>query len=103
MQNGHWTREGKLTSKQRSLLLGKTKHNASVDKTRVMRRSNEQGWASHKALRAGTSRALQVRARATVLFGLIAKRWVAIRVASSSTMKTWAAMVGTLVREREAG
>jgi len=61
-----------------------------------MRRLNEQSCASHNALRAGTSRALQVRARATVLPGLVSERWVAILVASSSSLKTWVAMVGTL-------
>ena len=48
---------------------------------------------SQDTLRAGTSRALQVRARERVHFGLIARRWVAIREANSSRVKTRAAMV----------
>ena len=74
MRNAHWTRERRLTSKQRSLSPGKIKHHASVDNTRMMRRFTEQSCAPHNALRAGTSRALQVRARATVLPGLVSER-----------------------------
>jgi len=94
----------RLTSRQRSSSgSGKTKHHASVDNTRMMRKLNDQSRFSHNALRAGTSRALQVRARETVLFALMARRWVAMHVASSSSLKTWAAMVVTLQRGRETG
>ena len=94
----------RLTSTQRSSSgSGKTKHHTFVDSTRMMRKLNEQNRFSHNVLRAGTSRALQVRARETVLFWLMARRWVAIRVASSSSLKTRAAMVVTLKRGRETG
>jgi len=77
------------TSKQRSLSLGKMEHHVSSDNKRIMIRLNStRGRASHNALRAGTSSALQVRARETVPFLLIAWRWVAIRAASSSVLKT---------------
>ena len=103
MRTARWTREGRLTSRWRSLFLGKIEHHAFVGNTRMMRRLNEQSCAPHNALRAGISRALQVRARATVLPGLAAERWVAIRVASSSSLKTRVAMVGAMWRERDRG
>jgi len=64
----------------------------SVGPAHMMREWREP-CVSHNALRAGTSRALQVRARETVLLGLIGTRWVAIREASSSRLKTRLAMV----------
>ena len=40
----------------------------SVDNIRMKRRLNEQDCVSYNALRAGNSRALQVRAKATGIF-----------------------------------
>jgi len=65
----------------------------AVGNTRLMREPREPCF-SHSALRAGTSRALQVRARETVDFGLIARIWVAMPEANSSSSKTRAVMAG---------
>jgi len=63
----------RLTSKQRSLPLGKMKEHVSPGNKRMMIGFNStQGSASHNDLRAGTSSVLQVRAREIVLFLLIA-------------------------------
>ena len=56
-----------------------------------MRETRERS-VSHNAMRAGTLRALQMRAKEMVLLGLIARRRVAICAANSSTLKTGSAM-----------
>jgi hypothetical protein len=73
-QNAHWTREA-------------DSHIRSLNEPRV----------PHNVLRAGTSRSRQVRARVTVYIGQIARRWVAIHTASSSILKTRAAMMIILI------
>jgi len=67
-------------------------HNTSGDTTRLMRESREHS-VSHNTMRAGTWRALQVRARETMVLGLIAKRSAAICAANSSSLKTRVAML----------
>jgi len=59
--------------------------------THLMRETRERS-VPHNATSAGTSRALQVRAKETVLLGLIARRSGAICTANSSTLKTCDAM-----------
>ena len=67
-------------------------HHVSVGNTRVKSKLRES-CVSHNTLRAGASRAQQVRARVTVFSGLIVRRWMAICEANSSSLKTRSAMV----------